>query len=534
MNNSLTSMVLENFEEPDLPQKIFGRFNLLELLARNELGETFLLSEKIGGKRYVLKSFRYSNDDSSESELLNGLVHRGLPRFEQKIVYGQISFSLREYVDGVSLEEYVTERGVLDEATAIDVLVELCDIVGVLHSQPIPIIHRDIKPSNVIINPESKHVTLIDFGISRKYNANSSNDTTVFATQEFAPPEQFGFAQTDTRTDVYSLGILLRYLLTGGTKNTVTIPSGWGKITKKCTELAPNSRYQNADALKKALIWHKMRTMKKMLRFAAMLVMVLMFAVTYTLYAHFTYTEASLDIYVFNEPLIEAAVRRALNIGEDEPITYETLEAVTEIRIFSMFPACIIYADYEYELQYGNIHSLEDFRFMPNLQSLYLGRQPVYDLSPLVYNLQLSCIYLYRTNVSDISPLTQLASLERFRLRDSLVTDFSAIENMKNLYGFFVRWQDIGITSVRELGDLSRLNTLEIMNCPRFISLDGVQNIPMLRALFIANTGVQDFSLLNDEAALPNLIELWISPDMEQYLHTFTRDDVDVIIKSRS
>ena len=521
-----TALVMETYEEPDLPQKILGRFNLLELLAQNELGETFLLSEKLGGKKFILKSFRYSNETFSESELLNGLVHKGLPRFEPKITYGNVVFTLREFIDGVSLEEYVIQHGYLDEATATAIFTELCDIVDLLHSQPVPIIHRDIKPTNIIINPMDNSVTLIDFGISRKYNANASNDTTVFATPEFAAPEQYGFAQTDTRTDVYSLGVVYRYMLTGSTKAEIS-NAKVARVTKKCTQFAPSSRYQNAGAIKKVLSGHTKRTLN-ILRFAAVLIFGIMFAGAYTIYSQ------SEIYFTFEEPLIEAAVRLALNLGDNQRITYEALESVTEIIIIGMYVSNTGFEYNEYSTQMGTIESLSDLKYMPNLRALQLGHQPFTDISSLVYNTELYCVNFHFIDISDISPLVLLPNLYRLRFESVLVEDWSDIEYMDNLGNFFVRVaysNNSNIKRISDLGDISNVYLLEIAHCNVFYSLEGIQDIPGLIALYIFDTAVQDFSLLNDEYALPRLMELWISADMEQYLYTLMRDGVEVIFK---
>lgn len=91
---------------------------------------------------------------------------------------------------------------------------------------------------------------LIDFGISRKYNSASGRDTTMFATQEFAPPEQFGFAQTDTRSDIYSLGAVFRYILTGMTRRDAPVRNKvLGFIVQKCTALDPKDRFQSIPEL---------------------------------------------------------------------------------------------------------------------------------------------------------------------------------------------------------------------------------------------------------------------------------------------
>lgn len=76
------------------------------------------------------------------------------------------------------------------------------------------ITHRDITPSNIIIGFDGV-VKIIDFGISRLHKENAKHDTQVLGTEGYAAPEQFGFKQSDCKTDIYALGVLLNYMLTG-------------------------------------------------------------------------------------------------------------------------------------------------------------------------------------------------------------------------------------------------------------------------------------------------------------------------------
>lgn len=117
-----------------------------------------------------------------------------------------------DYVRGETLQEVVQRKGPSPELTA-EVFPQVCEAVRELHEQfnP-PLIHRDLKPSNLILSWGT--VTLIDFGIARVYRSGSDCDTARFGTRAYAPPEQFGFGQTDVRSDVYALGMLLFYCLT--------------------------------------------------------------------------------------------------------------------------------------------------------------------------------------------------------------------------------------------------------------------------------------------------------------------------------
>ncbi|MCL2628451.1 MAG: protein kinase [Oscillospiraceae bacterium] len=253
----LDSFLSANYEKTIFPPEISGRFTALECI-ESEFGETFVMKENTTGDLYVLKTHENSGTEADEARLLHGLNHKGLPEFNEVIEQGGTQYTLRRFIKGEPLSEYLTGMHDVNLLQAVNVLISLCDILIYLHNQPEPIIHRDIKPSNIIINPQDNSIMLIDFGIARKYSKNAKQDTTYFGTHQFAPPEQYGFAQTDCRSDIYSVGVLMRYWLTGSTDAKVTIDDKTlEKIAAKCTEIAPKMRFQSAEELKKALFAYK-------------------------------------------------------------------------------------------------------------------------------------------------------------------------------------------------------------------------------------------------------------------------------------
>ena len=120
-----------------------------------------------------------------------------------------------EYVPGESLAELVGRDGPGDEL-ARRVMPALCEAVTELHEafDP-PVVHRDLKPGNIIVSGDG--VTLIDFGIARRFRADAGTDTVRFGTRAYAPPEQYGFGQTSVRSDVYALGMVLVFCCLGAT-----------------------------------------------------------------------------------------------------------------------------------------------------------------------------------------------------------------------------------------------------------------------------------------------------------------------------
>ncbi len=161
-----------------------------------------------------------------------------------------------EFIPGKTLQEYVEENGPSIEV-AERFFPELCDAVSELHeSFDPPIIHRDLTPANIIVSEGS--VALIDLGIARTFSPGATRDTTFLGTREFAPPEQYGFRQTDIRSDVFAVGKVLDYCLGGIFVNPESaqrsdVDDGqlrW--VIESATEFDPEMRFQTIREMKEA------------------------------------------------------------------------------------------------------------------------------------------------------------------------------------------------------------------------------------------------------------------------------------------
>ena len=156
---------------------------------------------------------------------------------------------VEEYIDGRTLGVYLKEEQPSD-LQKIELMLQLCDGLEELHSCVPPVIHRDIKPSNILITNEGI-LKIIDFDAARQYNPEkSTSDTRLLGTIEYAAPEQFGYAQTDARSDIYSMGVVFSELKIG--KETL-FAKEWKQIVDKCTSFDPENRYQKVAGIKKDL-----------------------------------------------------------------------------------------------------------------------------------------------------------------------------------------------------------------------------------------------------------------------------------------
>ena len=149
---------------------------------------------------------------------------------------------LEEYIQGDPLDKLLSE-GSPDRKERIRIILELCDALIFLHSAPIPIIHRDIKASNIMLSTDGI-VKLIDYDAAKIFHAGKRTDTTLIGTVGAAAPEQYGFAQSDARTDIYSLGVLIRELFPNEAR--------YAGIVNKATQMEPGLRFQNAGEMKRA------------------------------------------------------------------------------------------------------------------------------------------------------------------------------------------------------------------------------------------------------------------------------------------
>lgn len=243
------------FDSSRYPAEFLEKYDQLECLAAGHGTETFLVKSKRREQLYVAKCYdKNLYDVVHENHILKSLSHSGLPVFADEFESDGLICIVREYIDGQPLHRYIAEH-CPDSKEIIDICTQLCDILIYLHGQPAPVIHRDIKPQNVIVQSNGQ-VVLIDFDIARIYNREAETDTRFLGTRAYAPPEQYGFSQTDSRADIYAFGILLRYILTGSERENpnIRVYKPLERVIKKCTAFSPKERFPNAAAVKKALV----------------------------------------------------------------------------------------------------------------------------------------------------------------------------------------------------------------------------------------------------------------------------------------
>ncbi|MDO5133122.1 MAG: serine/threonine-protein kinase [Eubacteriales bacterium] len=173
---------------------------------------------------------------------------KGTPAIAEAVEQDGKLVVIEEYVYGQTLRSILDNGNLFSNDDAIDILSQLCEILVRLHGASPPILHRDIKPSNIILTPDGS-VKLLDMNAARQVHADKTEDTALIGTVGYAAPEQYGFSASTVQTDIYSCGVLLCELVTGGLPKD-RLPSGrLAGIVKKCTRMDPKARYKSAQAL---------------------------------------------------------------------------------------------------------------------------------------------------------------------------------------------------------------------------------------------------------------------------------------------
>lgn len=163
-----------------------------------------------------------------------------------------------DYIAGTTLKDHISSNGALAPREAVGLIENVCSAAKALHNHGV--IHRDISPSNVIVSHDGAH--LIDLGIASTRFACENYDEEHYGTWGFAAPEQYGFAQTDARSDVYPIGRLLGCMLTGiapddeayeqRLRDPDAVPPALSGVVARACAFEPSGRYQTAEEFARA------------------------------------------------------------------------------------------------------------------------------------------------------------------------------------------------------------------------------------------------------------------------------------------
>lgn len=182
---------------------------------------------------------------------LNELDSQYIPHIYECIRDDGDMILIEEYITGQTLTELVY-ADMIDEKKSVNILLNLCQALKPLHNANPPVICRDLKSDNIMIDSDG-NLKIVDFDIARVYEEGKKRDTRLLGTEEYAAPEQYGFSQTDQRTDIYALGVLLNFMLTKKYPIEQIASGPAEQIISTCISMEPQNRYQSVEELENAV-----------------------------------------------------------------------------------------------------------------------------------------------------------------------------------------------------------------------------------------------------------------------------------------
>ena len=208
-------------------------------------GSVRLIRHNVSGKQFILRRFQ-GNGEVYRRLLSFSCPH--LPLIYEAVEQEGENLVIEEFVQGDTLDFLLADTLFTSQETR-KIVKQLCQGLWVLHSMAA--VPRDIKPENVILR--GNDAVLIDFDAARLHKPQAEADTQILGTTGFAAPEQYGLGQSDTRTDIYSLGVLMNVMLTGQHPSKKLAEGRLGRVIQRCTQVNPAKRYKNVLHLMEAL-----------------------------------------------------------------------------------------------------------------------------------------------------------------------------------------------------------------------------------------------------------------------------------------
>lgn len=477
-----------------LPEDMQEHWTVYECLKESEDSSTFLVKETATGILCVLKWGRNRQAEflRNEMEIMEKMADRklsGIPKtyriFEEN---GEV-YLVREYIEGMSLAQMVLQKGGISEAEICRISRKICQTAEQFQNPDEPMIHRDIKPENIVVTPGGE-VVFIDFGTMRSYKKDGSRDTFVVGTRGTAAPEQYGYTQTDQRTDVYAIGQTMLYMVSESYEmnqlSECAVSRRMKKIIEKACSFEPDKRYGDAAQLRRAVEKCQANNRKKVYKKAGAVFGLIAAGYILAIFspdgtvienkrietAEQSVAEEQIQAEItFREELIEEAVRKELGLSKTDKITASMLENVRKLRIvgkeilddedtFWGEGHHVDGKDSSFGSVRGNITDLSDLAQMVNLEELALCNQKIEDISGLK-ELPLKKLYLSKNMITDFSVLLNLIDLDTLCIMENPAENLSVIGECTGILRLNI--QGMNLTDIDFLKNLS-LDYLDMSN----------------------------------------------------------------------
>jgi serine/threonine protein kinase len=257
--------ILEHIAGGGMAAVYQGRDNVLDRIVAVKVMDPQLGQDDEFVKRFIL-----------EAQATGRLSHPNIVNVYDAGEEDGMYYMVMEFVEGITLKEYIIEKGFLSVEEAAEISAQICD--GLAHAHKQGIIHRDIKPHNILCTPDGRY-KLTDFGIARLVDAAThlTKTGTVMGSVHYFSPEQASGHNISYPSDLYSLGVVLFEMLTGSVpfdaKEHILVammhlhdevpdprlvqedlPESFTQVLNRVLAKKPEDRYQTADEYKTALL----------------------------------------------------------------------------------------------------------------------------------------------------------------------------------------------------------------------------------------------------------------------------------------
>ena len=539
-------------------------YRIIQPLASGGEGQVFICEK--GGVRFILKimpcmDFRQREILSQIDTLASGFF----PHVHEIFSDEKHTYFIRAYIEGNTLREELQQNRPLSYPRAMHIFNKLCEALNLLHhASPQPIVLRDLKPENIILTPDGG-VFIIDFGIARHYSPLASRDTIPAGTKGYTAPEAITGFQSDPRSDVYSLGIVLYEMLSGKSLSDppfqlrplsecgVFAPASLDRILTKAADPRPICRYTNVSAFQEAIQHIRPRNLVQRAVLSSVLCFLLGVLLTFCLtsgsinklFDHsrsaiakqsdlksvvgLSMEEAKSLLSAQQLPVvIYGVVSETARINEVVSLSSSSSEIILEVCIgkatdivsFSDpnlemsvrdtlgLPSmkAIVVSDLSdltvLDISQQSITSLEGLQYAVNLTQITANNNEITDLSPVEYLGHLRTLYLSDNRISDLSPLIYLRKLKTLYLESNQISDLSALEGI-DLYDV-----SFGANNITDLSPLSCAVHMQRMNLfgNRISDLSALSSMQSLSWLALNENQITDLSPLSKIAALRTLL----------------------------
>jgi len=259
-----------------------GRYKIIEELGKGGMGKVYKAIDKKLNEEVALKLIKpeIASDKktlerfNNELKFARKIAHKNVGRMYELMEEKGTHFITMEYVPGQDLRGLIRQTGQLTVGTALSIAKQVCE--GLTEAHRLGVIHRDLKPQNIMIDKEG-NARIMDFGIARSVSGKGITGAGVMVgTPEYMSPEQVESKETDQRSDIYSLGVILYEMVTGRVpfegdtplsvavkhkteappdpkQVNTQIPEDLSRLILKCLEKDSDKRYQSAGEVRAEL-----------------------------------------------------------------------------------------------------------------------------------------------------------------------------------------------------------------------------------------------------------------------------------------